>query len=92
MWDQLTFELYHEVQCPVTLIVADQEQANEAMKDFSTMRKQGIAHILEVRPDVRIVMMQNTIHDIPLQRPEERAELIVKVGANPKPVIPRKMD
>ncbi len=83
MWDQPTFELYREVQCPVTLIVADQEPANEAMKDFSAMRKQGIANILEVRPDTRIVMMQNTMHDIPLQRPAELAELIVTVGAKP---------
>ncbi|HXX79706.1 MAG TPA: alpha/beta hydrolase [Ktedonobacteraceae bacterium] len=83
MWDQPTFELYREVQCPVTLIIADQEPANEAMKEFSAMRKQGIAHILDVRPDARIVMMQNTMHDIPLQRPEELAELIVKEGAKP---------
>ena len=33
--------------------------------------------------DVCIVMMQNTMHDIPLQRPEELAELIVKVGVKP---------
>jgi pimeloyl-ACP methyl ester carboxylesterase len=81
MWDQPTFELYRELQCPITLIIADQEPTNEAMKEFSAMRKRGIAHILEVRPDVRVVMMQNTMHDIPLQRPEELAELIVKVGA-----------
>ncbi len=81
MWDQPTIELYHEVQCPVTLIIADQEPTNETMKEFSVMRKQGIARILQVRPDARIVMMQNTMHDIPLQRPEELAELIVKVGA-----------
>jgi pimeloyl-ACP methyl ester carboxylesterase len=84
MWDQPTFELYHEIRCPVTLIIADQEAVNEAMKEFSAMRKQGIAHILEVRPDTRIVMMQNTMHDIPLQRPEELAELIVTVGAKPQ--------
>jgi hypothetical protein len=36
-----------------------------------------------VRSDVRIVIMQNTIHDIPLQRPEELAEIIVKAGAIP---------
>ena len=83
MWDQPTFELFRKVRCPVTLIVADQEPANEAMKDFMNMRKQGIAHIQEVRPDVRLVIMQNAMHDIPLQRPEELAELIIKAGAIP---------
>jgi pimeloyl-ACP methyl ester carboxylesterase len=81
MWDQPTFDLYRKVLCPITLIVADQEPMNEALKEFANMRKQGIAHIQEVRSDVRIVIMQNTMHDIPLQRPEELAEIIVKVGA-----------
>jgi pimeloyl-ACP methyl ester carboxylesterase len=81
MWDQPTFDLYRNVHCPTTLIVADQEPMNEAMKEFMNLRKQGIAHIQEVRSDVRIVILQNTMHDIPLQRPEELAELIVKVGA-----------
>jgi lipase len=77
MWDQPTFELFRQVRCPVTLIVANQEPTNEAMKDFMKMRKQGIAHIQEVRPDVRLVVMENTMHDIPLQRPAELAKLIV---------------
>ena len=29
MWDQPTFDLFRKVQCPITLIVADQEPANE---------------------------------------------------------------
>jgi pimeloyl-ACP methyl ester carboxylesterase len=81
MWDQPTFELYRKVQSPIMLIVADQEPANEAMKNFRLMRKQGIAHIQEVKPDVRLIVMQDTMHDIPLQRPAELAKLIVDVGA-----------
>lgn len=83
MWDQPTFDLFQKVQCPITLIVADQEPVNEAMKDFMKMRKQGIAHIQEVRPDVSLVVMQNTMHDIPLQRPEELAKLIAEVRVLP---------
>lgn len=83
MWDQPTFDLFRKVRCPVTLIVADQEPVNDAMKDFMNMRKQGIAHIQEVRPDVRVMVMQKTMHDIPLQRPEELAELIIKAGTTP---------
>ena len=86
MWDQPTFELYHDVQCPVTLIIADQEPVNESMKEFRAMRKQGVARILEVRPDARLVMMQNTMHDIPLQRPEELSELIVTANQARKPL------
>jgi pimeloyl-ACP methyl ester carboxylesterase len=78
MWDQPTFGLYKQVRCPITLIVADQEPTNEAMKAFMSMRKQGLAHIQELRPDARIVIMPDSIHDIPLQRPEELAEEILQ--------------
>ena len=83
MWDQPTFDLFRKVQCPITLIVANQEPVNEAMNDFMKMRKEGIAHIQEVRPDMRLLVMQDTMHDIPLQRPVELAELIVEVRATP---------
>lgn len=78
MWDQPTFSLYQQVRCPITLIVADQEPANEEMKTFVSMRKQGLAQIRELRPDVCIVIMPDTIHDIPLQRPKELAEEILQ--------------
>ena len=65
------------------LIVADQEPVNEAMKDFMKMRKQDIEYIQEVRPDVSLVVMHNTMHDIPLQRPEELAKLIAEVRSLP---------
>ena len=83
MWDQPTFDLFRKVQCPIVLIVADQEPVNEAMKDFMKMRKQGIEYIQEVRPDVSLVVMHNTMHDIPLQRPEELAKLIAEVRSLP---------
>lgn len=78
MWDQPTFGLFKQVRCPITLIVADQEPISEAMKTFVNMRKQGLAHIHKVRPDARIVLMPNTMHDIPLQRPEELAKVIIQ--------------
>lgn len=78
MWDQPTFALFKQVRCPITLIVADQEPASEAMKAFMSMRKQGLAQIQMLRPDARIVLMPDTMHDIPLQRPEELAEEIIQ--------------
>jgi pimeloyl-ACP methyl ester carboxylesterase len=72
-----------QVRCPITLIVADQEPTNEAMKAFMRMRKQGIAHIKELRPNARIVIMPDTIHDIPLQHPEELSEEIIQRSVTP---------
>ena len=77
MWDQPLFDLYHQVRCPITLILAEHQPTNEAEELRFRMRQEGIAHIQTLRPDVRVVRMPDTIHDIPLQRPAQLAEEIV---------------
>ncbi len=76
MWDQPTFDLYRQVTCPMTLIVAEQETTDSSREAFLRMRREGIARIQALRPDVHVVFMPNTIHDIPLQRPLQLAEEI----------------
>jgi hypothetical protein len=44
---------------------------------YMRMRQQGIAHIQALRPDICVVRMPDTIHDIPLQRPAQLAGEIV---------------
>ncbi len=77
MWDQPLFDLYRRVSCPIKLIVAEQEPANEAQKEFLRMKRQGIVQIQMLCPNIEIVWMPNTIHDIPLQRPAQLADEIV---------------
>lgn len=76
MWDQPTFDLYQQVTCPVTLIVAEQETTDPSREAFLHMRREGIARIQALRPDIHVVRMPNTIHDIPLQRPVQLVEEI----------------
>lgn len=76
MWDQPTFDFYQQLHCPAMLILAEQKPTSEAQEVLLRMRLQGLAHIRELRPDIRIVRMPDTIHDIPLQRPTELAEEI----------------
>jgi pimeloyl-ACP methyl ester carboxylesterase len=78
MWDQPTFELYQQVQCPITLIVAEMESADPASERFRSMRREGIVRIQELNPAIHVVRMPNTIHDIPLQRPTQLAEEILQ--------------
>ena len=80
MWDQPLFDLYQQVRCPITLIVAEQEVPREAVGTAlarEQMRNEGIAHIQTLQPSIRIVRMTNTIHDIPLQRPQQLAQEII---------------
>jgi lipase len=76
MWDQPTYDLYQQIRCPTKLILAEQKPTSEAQEMFLRMRLEGLARIQELRPDIRIVHMPNTIHDIPLQRPAELAQEI----------------
>src|SRR5690349_1978824 len=77
MWDQPTVELYTRVQCPVKLIVAEQQPVSEEQRAFYTRRNAGIERIQSVAPSVQVVRMPDTIHDIPLQRPRELADEIM---------------
>ena len=78
MWDQPTFDLYRQVQCPVTLIVAEQEQLREPWEGFRQARQEGIDTIKALCPDIQVIRMPDTIHDIPLQRPDRLAEEILR--------------
>lgn len=78
MWDQPTFDLYQQIQCPAMLILAEQKPTSEAQEAMLHMRLQGLTHIRELCPAIRIVRMPDTIHDIPLQRPRELAEEIAR--------------
>jgi pimeloyl-ACP methyl ester carboxylesterase len=84
MWDQPTFDLYRQVKCPVTLIVAEMETADPSRERFRRMRREGIERIQNIRPDVRVVRMADTIHDIPLQRPAQLVEEILRAATNKK--------
>ena len=82
MWDQPTVELYARVQCPIKLIVAEQQPASEEQRVFFARRSAGIERIQSVVPFVQVVRMPDTIHDIPLQRPRELAQEIMSNAAS----------
>lgn len=71
MWEQPLFELYQQLRCPTTLIVAEQKPMSEAQAASLKLRQEGIAHIQAICPNIRVVVMPDTIHDIPLQRPAQ---------------------
>jgi len=78
MWDQPTLDLYRRITRPSTLIVAEQEQFGESGKERNRLRQKSLASILTLCPTIRIVRMPNTIHDIPLQRPAQLSEEILR--------------
>jgi pimeloyl-ACP methyl ester carboxylesterase len=77
MWDQPLYDLYRQLRCPVTLIIAEQQPTDERQENFFRQRLEGLTRIEEANPTIRIVRLENTIHDIPLQRPERLVEEIL---------------
>lgn len=77
MWYQPTLELYARVQCPIQVIVAEREPTDAVSRQRAELRRQGLEQIHTLQPTARIVHMHDTIHDIPLQRPEKLVEEVL---------------
>lgn len=78
IYEMRSAELLAKVECPVLAVQAvDGEPTNEREKQFSYIKKQGAERAQRLLPHARIVRMENTIHDIPLQRPERLAREIL---------------
>jgi pimeloyl-ACP methyl ester carboxylesterase len=79
LYDMRSSELLARVKCPVLAVQAvDGESANERGAQFIRMKKQGAERAQKLLPQAKIVWMENTIHDIPLQRPETLAREILE--------------
>jgi pimeloyl-ACP methyl ester carboxylesterase len=80
MWDQPTLALYDRVTCPVLLVCPEQQATDDRQRQFQAAKREAIARILEAHPGVRVEYLADTIHDVPLQRPEALAGLIAQMA------------
>jgi pimeloyl-ACP methyl ester carboxylesterase len=71
LWEQRPAELLARVQCPLLILPARQSTEPTEM---NSAKAAGVARALEVQPDARVRWFDDTVHDVPLQRPEELAD------------------
>ena len=77
MWDFPTFERFAQVRCPVLVIPTRPKQPiPEEQQPFLTAKQQGIERLKQINPSAQVQWFEDTIHDIPLQRPEQLADAI----------------
>jgi len=69
-------DLLKGLASPLMVISCQQEPTNDEARQWQRFREEGLETLSRVAPDARIVVMQDTIHDVPLQRPEELAKQI----------------
>ena len=75
LWDHKPQELYAKVQCPV-LIMPARQQNNLATQERGQRRLMLVEEAEERLPTSKTVWLEDSIHDVPIQRPELVAGLI----------------
>ena len=77
IWEQNTSELWAHIRCPVLMVPAI-KHSDDPQRDLWTRAKlQGIETAKGLLRDVKVVPMEDTIHDVPIQRPKELAAAII---------------
>lgn len=77
IWDFKTYDYFARVHCPALMIPARPKAPSGLPEQaYLQAKERGVARAQETMRDLRVAWMADTIHDIPLQRPEALADLI----------------
>lgn len=74
LWDHKPSQLYPTLQCPVLMLPARQSSPDAHDRRFR--REESIAKAASLLPTSKTVWLEDSIHDVPLQRPELVANTI----------------
>ena len=80
LYDHRPSELFARARCPIVAVVAVPPAEAASQPD----REEAVRQILDEAArvaDLRVVRMADTVHDVPLQRPDELAALIAEASA-----------
>lgn len=75
LWEQKPSELFRHVQCP-TLFAAAESRGTEQAKSWMQMKRAAIERAEALLENCQVCWFEDTIHDIPLHRPEALARTI----------------
>ncbi len=75
LWEHYPTQLYPQVPCPVLMMPA--RMANDdSVTERTFRREESVAKAQDLLPRVRVVWLEDSIHDVPVQRPELVAKTI----------------
>ena len=79
MWEFPTYARFRQVRCPLLLLPAIPPEPWTTMDaEYLAAKQAGVAQAEQNVSQLSVHWMADTIHDIPLQRPGELAELIIE--------------
>jgi pimeloyl-ACP methyl ester carboxylesterase len=70
LWEQRPAELLPQITCPLLILPA--RQSSDAA-EWRASKVASVERVLELQPQARVRWFEDTVHDVPLQRPEELA-------------------
>ena len=76
IWDQRVSSIFSRVTCPVLLLPTRQKGLSYSSTDGKHNREVQIERAVSLLPQARVVWMEDSIHDVPVQRPAEIAAII----------------
>lgn len=76
LWEQKPSALWPHLRCPALLIPAASDHQDSRTTSWMDHKRKAIALAEEHAPTVRVTWLEDTIHDVPLQRPHELMEAI----------------
>ena len=69
LWEHHPSQLYPNVACPVLMMPA--RMANDdSVAERTFRREESVGKALGLLPEVKVVWLEDSIHDVPVQRPE----------------------
>ena len=76
LWEQKPSALWPRLRCPTLLIPAASDHQDSRTTIWMDHKRKAITLAEEQAPTVMVVWLEDTIHDVPLQRPRELMEAI----------------
>jgi pimeloyl-ACP methyl ester carboxylesterase len=70
-------DLLSGLACPVMAISCRREPGTDTERAWQERREDALEQVRREAPSVRVVVMEDTIHDVPVQRPQALAEALI---------------
>jgi len=83
LWEQKPSMLYPHVTAPTLIVPARRPDATGRAAEMAPLREQLVAHAAATLPNGRLLWMEDTVHDVPLQRPADLAQAILAIADAP---------
>ena len=80
MYEQDIPGIQSAVECPALLIIANQDRDNDLSRRWTKWRREGAKEAEKKLKDGTVLWMDDTIHDVPVQRPRELADAILTLA------------